>query len=120
MVKKPNTNSQQNIVGWDNINWQKVERYLFKQQKRIYAASRRGFREGDILEEDHILATALGGKHEYGNLQLLHGICHDVKTAKDLVEIRKKDSIKFYEKLSREWSKVNFKWIDDIPVVLDC
>ncbi|MDJ0633781.1 MAG: group II intron reverse transcriptase/maturase [Xenococcaceae cyanobacterium MO_188.B29] len=79
------------------------------------------FREEDILEEDHILATALGGKHKYDNLQLLHGICHDEKTATiDLVEIRKKDSLKFYEKLSREWSKVNFKWIDDIPVVLDC
>ena len=38
----PNTNSQQNIVGWRNINWHKVERYVFKLQKRIYAASRRG------------------------------------------------------------------------------
>ncbi|MGK7896705.1 MAG: group II intron reverse transcriptase/maturase, partial [Xenococcus sp. (in: cyanobacteria)] len=38
----PNTNSQQNIVGWDDINWHKVERYVFKLQKRIYAASRRG------------------------------------------------------------------------------
>ncbi len=77
------------------------------------------FREGDILEEDHILATALGGKHEYDNLQLLHGTCHDDKTATiDLIEIRKRDSLKFYESLSREWSKFNFKWIDDIPVVL--
>ncbi len=38
----PNTNSQQNIVGWDSINWHKVERYVFKLQKRIYSASRRG------------------------------------------------------------------------------
>ena len=38
----PNTNSQQNIVGWNDINWQQVERYVFKQQKRIYAASHRG------------------------------------------------------------------------------
>ncbi len=29
-------------MGWDSINWQKVERYVFKLQKRIYAASRRG------------------------------------------------------------------------------
>ena len=29
-------------MGWDDINWQKVERYVFKLQKRIYAASRRG------------------------------------------------------------------------------
>ena len=39
----PNTDSiKPNTVGWDNINWLKVERYVFKQQKRIYAASRRG------------------------------------------------------------------------------
>ena len=39
----PKTDSiKLNTVGWDNINWLKVERYVFKQQKRIYAASRRG------------------------------------------------------------------------------
>ncbi len=32
----------QNIVGWNDINWHKVERYVFKLQKKIYAASRRG------------------------------------------------------------------------------
>ena len=39
---KPNTDSQQKTVGWNDINWQKVDRYVFKLQKRIYAASRRG------------------------------------------------------------------------------
>ena len=39
----PNTDSiKLKTVGWDKINWLKVERYVFKQQKRIYAASRRG------------------------------------------------------------------------------
>jgi hypothetical protein len=38
----PNTDSKTNTVGWGNINWRKVERYVFKLQKRIYAASRRG------------------------------------------------------------------------------
>ncbi|MDJ0690835.1 MAG: reverse transcriptase N-terminal domain-containing protein [Xenococcaceae cyanobacterium MO_188.B32] len=78
------------------------------------------FREGDVLEEDHIIPTALGGKNIYDNFQLLHGHCHDEKTAIDLVEIRKKESLKFYEELSHEWSKVQFTWIDDIPVVNDC
>ena len=41
-MNKPKTNSQLNIVGWKDINWRKVERYVFKLQKRIYAASRRG------------------------------------------------------------------------------
>lgn len=47
------------------------------------------FRETDLFEEDHILPTALGGKDEYKNLQLLHKHCHDEKTAIDLVQIRK-------------------------------
>ena len=39
----PNTDSiKLNTVGWDSIDWLKVERYVYKQQKRIYAASRRG------------------------------------------------------------------------------
>ena len=42
VVNMPKTNSQQNIVGWNEINWHKVERYVFKLQKKIYAASRRG------------------------------------------------------------------------------
>ncbi len=41
-MHKPNTDSQLKTVGWDSINWQKVDRYVFKLQKRIYAASRRG------------------------------------------------------------------------------
>ncbi len=38
----PNTDSKSNTAGWNDINWRKVERYVFKLQKRIYAASRRG------------------------------------------------------------------------------
>ena len=38
----PNTDSKTKTVGWKKINWRQVERYVFKLQKRIYAASRRG------------------------------------------------------------------------------
>ena len=39
----PNTDSiNMNTVGWDDINWLKVEGYVFKQQKRIYSASGHG------------------------------------------------------------------------------
>src|SRR6476620_12052896 len=41
-MNKPNSDSQQNTEGWKTINWRQVERYVFKLQKRIYAASRRG------------------------------------------------------------------------------
>ncbi len=41
-MEKPKSDSQINTEGWKDINWQKVERYVFKLQKRIYAASRCG------------------------------------------------------------------------------
>ncbi len=39
---KPNSDSYENTEGWRINNWQQVERYVFKLQKRIYAASRCG------------------------------------------------------------------------------
>ncbi len=114
-----------NLVYWSTRMGKNPE---MPQRKAIMLKKQKGkcnwcglhFRETDVLEEDHILATALGGKNEYNNLQLLHGHCHDEKTAIDLMEIRTKQCTQFYEKLSREWAKVKFIWIDDIPVIVDC
>jgi RNA-directed DNA polymerase len=39
--------------------------------------------DDDIIELDHITPSARGGDGRYGNLQLLHGHCHDKKTAQD-------------------------------------
>jgi RNA-directed DNA polymerase len=47
------------------------------------------FRNEDVMEVDHIVPRAIGGKDEYKNLQLLHRHCHDVKTKTDLELIRK-------------------------------
>ncbi|WP_375510405.1 reverse transcriptase N-terminal domain-containing protein [uncultured Nostoc sp.] len=41
-MQKPNSDSTMNTEGWKTINWRQAERYVFKMQKRIYAASRRG------------------------------------------------------------------------------
>ncbi|WP_226594685.1 group II intron reverse transcriptase/maturase, partial [Microseira wollei] len=41
-MNKPKSDSQPNTEGYKNIDWRQVERYVFKLQKRIYAASRRG------------------------------------------------------------------------------
>ncbi|MBW4589208.1 MAG: reverse transcriptase N-terminal domain-containing protein, partial [Aetokthonos hydrillicola CCALA 1050] len=41
-MHKPKSDSEMNIEGWKDINWRQVERYVFKLQKRIYAASRHG------------------------------------------------------------------------------
>lgn len=41
-MNKPKSDSTLNTEGWKTINWRQVERYGFKLQKRIYAASRCG------------------------------------------------------------------------------
>nr|WP_242063491.1 HNH endonuclease signature motif containing protein [Nostoc sp. FACHB-892] len=39
------------------------------------------------MEIDHKIPRSKGGKHSYDNLQLLHGYCHDAKTAADKVAV---------------------------------
>ncbi|OUL28500.1 reverse transcriptase domain-containing protein, partial [Nostoc sp. 106C] len=46
------------------------------------------FKDGDLLEIDHIIPSSQGGKNGYDNWQLLHRHCHDVKTAKDKLQIQ--------------------------------
>ena len=41
-MHKPNSDSIADTEGWKTINWRKVEKYVFKLQKHIYAASRCG------------------------------------------------------------------------------
>jgi len=73
------------------------------------------FHDWDVLEVDHIIPRANGGKDEYKNLQLLHRHCHDEKTSLDLKEIRQKNHSKFLERLSQFWNKFDWEWINDIP-----
>lgn len=47
----------------------------------------------DCVEVDHIVAQRFGGKTIYANLQLLHGHCHDAKTAEDRDEQRKTERV---------------------------
>ena len=59
--------------------------------KRIYRAGQHGkenFKDGDLLEIDHVLSTAMGGKDTLGNKMVYHRHCHDVKTAEDLIHKR--------------------------------
>lgn len=41
------------------------------------------FKDGDMIETDHIIPKSQGGKNEMKNLQLLHRHCHDEKTTQD-------------------------------------
>lgn len=56
---------------------------LLKRQKGKCPECQLYFKEGDILEIDHVIPRSQGGKDRYDNLQLLHRHCHDTKTAKD-------------------------------------
>jgi RNA-directed DNA polymerase len=56
---------------------------LLKQQSGICAHCGLYFTSGDLLEVDHIVPKASGGKDSYANWQLLHQHCHHQKTAKD-------------------------------------
>ena len=89
---------------------------LLKRQKGVCPWCCLHFREGDILEVDHILATALGGKDEFKNLQLLHGHCHNEKTALDMEHIRKHQSTKRLKLINQELNKLVWYWENDILI----
>ncbi|GET41657.1 RNA-directed DNA polymerase (Reverse transcriptase) [Microseira wollei NIES-4236] len=90
---------------------------LLQQQKGKCPWCGLSFQEWDVMEVDHKIPKALGGRDEYKNLQLLHRHCHDEKTAIDLIKIRKKEHSKNFNKLAQQWEKVEWEWINDIPVI---
>lgn len=77
-----------NLVYWSTRMGQHPETpkrvaNLLKRQKGKCHHCGLVFREGDLMEVDHKVPKAKGGKDSYNNLQLLHRHCHDTKTAKD-------------------------------------
>ena len=90
---------------------------LLKQQKGKCPRCELHFLEWDVMEVDHKIPRAIGGKDEWKNLQLLHRHCHDEKTAQDIIEIRKKEHSNFLKKLAQQWSRYEWEWINDIPSI---
>lgn len=77
---------------------------LLKRQKGKCTYCDNYFREGDLMEIDHIIPKSIGGKDLYKNLQLLHRHCHDSKTATD--RKRKEDSERKAEiRIVEIWNK---------------
>ncbi len=74
-------------------------------------------KERDVMEVDHKTPKALGGRDEYNNLQLLHRHCHDEKTREDMLEIRKRETSKFFDRTNKFLSKFDWGWINDIPTM---
>ncbi len=91
---------------------------LLKQQKGKCTKCGLSFQNWDVLEVDHIIPKALGGRDEWKNLQLLHRHCHDEKTAIDLIEIRNKQHSKNLKQLAQQWDKYQWEWVNDVPVIL--
>jgi len=56
---------------------------LLKMQKGKCKHCGLSFKDGDLLEIDHIIPKSQGGKDVYKNLQVLHRHCHDEKTNED-------------------------------------
>jgi RNA-directed DNA polymerase len=67
--------------------------YLLKKQKGRCTYCRLHFRDGDLLETDHIIPKSKGGKDNRDNKQLLHRHCHDLKTAKDTTGTQDKEPL---------------------------
>lgn len=57
---------------------------LLKRQKGQCTRCGLFFKDGDLMEIDHIIPRSKGGLNNYKNLQLLHRHCHDEKTAQDI------------------------------------
>jgi len=65
----------------------KEKRRLLIRQKGLCLKCGLVFKDGDVVETDHILSTSRGGKDYFNNKQLLHRHCHHRKTA---LEIKKR------------------------------
>ncbi|MFB2979053.1 group II intron reverse transcriptase/maturase [Microseira sp. BLCC-F43] len=72
---------------------------LLKSQKGKCAHCGLYFKDGDLMETDHKISKAKGGKDRVDNLQLLHRHCHDNKTALD--------GIVGIKELDEEWLDAN-------------
>jgi RNA-directed DNA polymerase len=86
---------------------------LLKKQKGKCTHCGHFFKDGDLMEIDHITPKSLGGNNSYNNLQLLHRHCHDEKTANDGSLGRKSDcnSVKPEPPIPE-----NYIWIQDMLV----
>ncbi len=77
-----------NLIYWSsrmgkNPEMPKRTASMLKKQKGKCANCGLFFKDGDIIELDHIIPKSKGGKDEYKNWQLLHRHCHDEKTRTD-------------------------------------
>jgi RNA-directed DNA polymerase len=56
------------------------ERRLISRQRSQCPLCHRFFQPGDMLEKDHVIRVADGGRNTSSNLQMVHRHCHQIKT----------------------------------------
>ena len=66
-----NTDSQRNTVEWNQLNWRKIQKAVFKLQKRIY----RAFSNGDVRQGRRLQKTLL--KSYYNRLLSVRKVTQD-------------------------------------------
>ena len=66
-----NTDSQKNTVEWNQLNWRKIQKAVFKLQKRIY----RAFSNGDVRKGRRLQKTPL--KSYYNRLLSVRKVTQD-------------------------------------------
>ena len=96
----------------------KTRATLLKRQNGKCAHCNLFFREGDVIELDHITPKSKGGKNEYKNLQLLHRHCHDEKTLTDGSLERSGNKTDLPSVMPKPLWNIpnNYLWIDDMLV----
>ena len=57
-----NTGDPQPLYGWNTLDWQKIERRVFKLQTRIYRAQRRG--DTATMKKRRKTAAGMHDKHQ--------------------------------------------------------
>jgi len=67
---------------------------LIREQKGRCGICRNFLLPDDIIERDHIVPKALGGKNLRSNVHAVHRHCHLTKTRVEMVEIRRNRKIK--------------------------
>ncbi|EAZ90329.1 group II intron reverse transcriptase/maturase [Crocosphaera chwakensis] len=96
---------------------------LLKKQKGKCNHCGLTFMPGDKIETDHITPTKAGGNNQRDNLQALHIHCHDIKTRKDLIDIKSYKSQKVWSKTLKEinfhFEIIKWEWKDDLPTLVN-
>lgn len=95
---------------------------LLKKQKGKCNLCHLSFKPEDKIERDHITPLKAGGENKIENLQLLHRHCHDKKTKRDLLHIKKYKYRKMWEqhfkKVNKHFEQLKWNWIEDIPTLV--